>query len=250
MLDTTYILWGQVLEIANAPKNVLKPVSPTPKNPLRLDRNLEWPNTNLVLQYRSCFQLPGKAPVSRKWTTADLKPCFLMPGCGAYSVQFDMSDAQPNAHGGASYIKYIADMLVANNREVSFTPLTSDWTSCTYDPAKPQVAYLVYSDELVDTPLLTLLHSCKVPLLAVITDSPCRDWHAAGISYTYDEEAKVYTGRSAGRGDYFTFKPSPFAKYNYYCDRLWEMRTVAQFAGQRLVYFSPNYAAKPDEVMY
>ena len=134
MLDTTYILWGQVLEVANAPKTVLAPVTPTIKNPLRLDRNKEWPNTNMVLRHRSCFQLPGLAPVSTRWTNADLKPCFLMPGAGAYSVQFDMSDARPSAHGGASYIKYIADILVSNNTDVSFTPLMSDWTTCTYDP--------------------------------------------------------------------------------------------------------------------
>lgn len=139
---------------------------------------------------------------------------FSMPGQANYRFVFD-GTPETNLHAGASYVKYLADMLV---RAIPFscTRLCNSWESDTTDPSLPSIAYTVYHDDIVTHDLVDSLACNRIPLLAVISDDPQRNYFAGGITYTYDSATRVYTGSSAGRRDLHTYRASEFAKYYSY----------------------------------
>lgn len=166
-----------------------------------------------------------------------LRGVYCFPGDNYYVIKFDQSPLYVNHHAGASYVKMIANMIIQNTPDYAFTSLSGSWNDDTSDDSKPQVAVQFYGDDLITPELVRQLAAAKIPLMAVITRDPGRSFYAAGIHYAYDPQSGIYTGRSQGRGDAFTFKPSPYARYYAYTDEYVRMVTLAEFAGQALVYF-------------
>lgn len=84
----------------------------------------------------------------------------------------------------------------------------------------------------------------------MISADPKRPYSAGGIDYTYDPDTGVYTGYSAGKAVPHTYVASHYAQYAYYVDATTRMIVLAEFCGQKLIYFEPPGAypcsAQPD----
>ena len=170
----------------------------------------------------------------------------ILPGDGHYTVTFDRSPDYHNLHAGASYVKMIANMIVQNTPSIAFTHLTESWPDDTSNPSLPCCAYQVYGDDAITPELVHQLSKSRIPLLAVLSRDPKHCYYAAGIYYAYDAVSGVYTGRSLGRGDAFTYRPSPFAQWYRYNDDFVTMQTLVEFGGSALVIFYGQDSARRD----
>ena len=193
-----------------------------------LHANAAWPDIYDIMHTAATFELPG-APA--------MPGTFLLRGDAHYSVTFDGDVDYVNHHAGASYVKMIANLIVQNTPKIAFTHLTQSWPDDTSNPDLPCCAYQVYGDDAITPELVHNLASARIPLLAVISRDPGHSYYSGGIHYTHDPTTGVYTGRSLGRGDAFTYRASPFAKYYRYNDDVITMRTLCEFCGSALVIF-------------
>lgn len=80
----------------------------------------------------------------------------------------------------------------------------------------------------------------------MISRDPKHSYYAAGIYYAYDAASGVYTGRSLGRGDAFTYHPTPFAQWYRYNDDFVTMQTLVEFGGSALVIFYGQDSSRRD----
>ena len=106
------------------------PLVPRPNNVVPgLHANAEWPDYIDIVRPTQLFVLPGPHPGT-----------FCMPGQARYRFIFDR-EPETNLHAGASYIKYLADMLV-RALDFSGTRLCNSWESDTSRADRPSIAYL------------------------------------------------------------------------------------------------------------
>lgn len=175
------------------------------------------------------FLLPGLGPTTP----------FSFSGRGRHLLRFDQNAAYQNHHAGASYIKMLANLIVQHSTQYAFTRLCDSWEDDTSDPNLPSVAYTIYHDDIITPELVATLMRANIPLLAVMSIDPKRPYSVGGIDYTYDPTTCVYTGYSAGKTIPHTYTASHYAQYAYYVDATTRMFVVAEFCGQRLVYFEP-----------
>ena len=212
------------------------PLVPRPNNVVPgLHANAEWPDYIDIVRPTQLFVLPGPHPGT-----------FSMPGQARYRFIFDRQP-ETNLHAGASYIKYLADMLV-RALDFSVTRLCNSWESDTSRADRPSIAYSIYHDDLITHALIDQLAANRIPALCVISDDPKRNYFAGGISYQYDEASGVYTGTSLGRPDIHSYRASEFAKYYTYHTANYSMTTLAHFCGQRLVLFYANARGDTESV--
>lgn len=101
-----------------------------------------------------------------------------------------------------------------------------------------RVLFAIHADDLIVESFVRSAVSANMPLFAVISADPEVPYYDGGIDYEYDPQQRCYRGRSEGKGDTFTYSPSPFAKYYSYSGEGYGMVTIASFASERLVLFS------------
>lgn len=163
---------------------------------------------------------------------------FVLKGVAECRIR---STGPSNYHFVASIPKMVLACMVTSMGELGLNVvnLHDDWLGSIPGDG-PTVAVSVYHDDFVTEALVTTLAANKIPLLAVISADPERDYFSGGISYIYDPITRVYQGRSRGRESVFCYRASPYAKYWSVEGATVAMRTLALAASERLVLFYPS----------